>query len=222
MSHRFVRLGVLMVLAMGAFSTARVIRSRVPNRARSTRAVAEKSDSAELAAIGAGSGLQLVAYVFVSSKCGFCRANDVKEAIRGMRGLLFERYSSEFQRISVVGVAIDDKTADGFGYLHEIGSESFDEIDIGGGWQNEQAIRKIWRDHDSEPLVPQVLVVARQLHATWKPFDLQFATDSALRSIRGRAELLRWVQQRAPLDYVTRTVQALTPGGVSRPGPVSP
>lgn len=221
MSYRFLRLGALIVLATAAFSTARVIRSGRPNRARSTLALADKSDSAELASIGASSGRQLVAYVFVSSKCGYCRAKDVKEAIRGLRALLLTRYRSEFRRISVVGVAIDDKTADGFGYLHDIGSESFDEIDVGGGWQNEHAVNKIWRDHDSEALVPQILIVSRRLNATWKPFDLQFAADSALHSIRGRAELLRWVQQNAPLNYVTRTESASTPGA-SRPTAVSP
>jgi hypothetical protein len=171
----------------------------------STNVTRVESDSATLERIGLGSGRQLVAYVMVSSKCAACNSSEVKDAIRGLRQALGDHHRETYRRVSIVGVAVDGPR-DGLSYLEKVGLDAFDEIDIGRGWLNEQVVRHIWRDNASQAEVPQIILVERRMAATLTPLSLQFGSDSLLRVVLGKRDLIHWLAHGTPTNYATRVV----------------
>lgn len=75
-------------------------------------------------------------------------------------------------------------------YLRSIGLDSFDEVSTGEGVLNTHQVNLIWRMGFGSPLVPQVLLVGRDLSATAKPFIVRYSPDSLIASYRGRTEVL--------------------------------
>lgn len=147
-------------------------------------------DSVQLAALGIRTGRELTAVVLVSSQCGFCQDPTTKKAIAQLRPALARRYGSTFRSIRIVGVALDRDILSGLDYLRSIGLDSFDEVSTGEGVLNTHQVNLIWRMGFGSPLVPQVLLVGRDLSATAKPFIVRYSPDSLIASYRGRTEVL--------------------------------
>jgi len=151
------------------------------------------SDSAQLARIGLSSGRELIAYVYSGSGCGTCRSPELKTLIGSLRDSLKSAHSRNFQTVKVVGVAIDGDVETGLRYLSGIGMESFDEISVGSGWQNQVVVETIWRQHRSEAGAPFVILVAREVHAQLDPLSLRYGPDSVLKVLKGVHQLAQWM-----------------------------
>lgn len=210
--HRYLRAALYIAVAGLAFFGAR----RLPYATRSPRLlptvdVSRLSDSAQLSTMGLNSGRQLVAYVMTSAACGTCRREDVKRALRMVRDSLRKRQPHEFTQVSVVGIAIDGKVEPGLSYLKTVGLDSFDEVDIGRGWLNEQMISRVWKNGEATAAVPMVIVVTRRMTSTLSPPTMQFSGDSLLRVVLGGRELLDWVSQGTPIGYAARVVSQIDP-----------
>lgn len=77
-------------------------------------------------------------------------------------------------------------------------------MQVGGGWLNEGAVRHVWRDAAVEGLVPQIILMSREMSAQLEPdVDLRFSSDSVLRVVRGGDELALWIASGLPLHYKT-------------------
>lgn len=149
------------------------------------------------------SGPYLVAYVLLSSRCGFCTEKGTKKAISQIRDSLRASIGEAFARVAVIGVTIDDDLNAGIEYLQDLGPSNgvFDEVSVGGGWLNQFITSMVWRDGVASPEVPQVLLFRRQVDASGFPRHIDVQPDSLVLRIAGRDELIRWVSNGAPLDF---------------------
>jgi len=205
------KLVLMSCLAPGAFAVVfRFERSRIANaetaRLRATEVPENAPDSIKLASMGLKAGKQLRVYVLVSSRCGFCQDPQTKLALRGLRKQLRTTHAARYSRISVVAVSVDERITRGLKYLEEIGFSSFDQLSTGEGWLNDDATQLLWKNAYSEPLVPQLLVVERNMDGTPEPLTLSFGSDSLLTIVRGRQELLDWTKSGVPLRYTQLTL----------------
>lgn len=202
------QLFLLGVIGSGAFGVAVAVKRWAQVRPASgpNFEVPETApDSVQLAAMGVRSGRQLVAYVLVSSRCGFCQMQDTKDAIAALRNLMRLRSPGDFQSVTVVGVAVNSDLREGLDYINSIGLGSFDQISVGSGWLNEQIVQLVWRDRAADPKVPQVVLVSRTMSATLKPLTLTYDGDSVLRVVHGHKALVSWVKGGANLTDTAPT-----------------
>ncbi len=165
---------------------------------------------ASLAGAGAGtsrvqspfpSGRYLVAFVLLSSECGFSTEKGTKKAIRELRASLRASHAKAFAKVSVIGIAIDEDLDAGVRYLQSLGPSAFDEISVGGSWLNELVTALVWRDGVATPETPQVVLVERRVDASEYPRNIDVQRDSVLLKVTGRDDLLAWVNQGAPMDF---------------------
>lgn len=212
-SHRRGELFVLAAIAAGAFAIAFIMRrhndeSIVAAPVMQT-ALRNAPDSVRLSAMGITPGRQVLAFVLVSSRCGYCQKLETKRAIRSIRGLLAESSEREGYRSStVVGVAVDADLHEGLQYITNIGFPSFDEISVGGAWLNEQLVRFVWRERTADAAVPQVVIVSRELTATPLPLRVRYGADSVIAVLGGNNALLAWVRSGATVSGAARAASA--------------
>jgi thiol-disulfide isomerase/thioredoxin len=141
------------------------------------------------------SGYHLIAFVFVSSACGFCREERTMEAIGRLRDSLRVAGGTRFAQVSVVGIALDQTIGQGLEYLRSLGKPElvFDEISAGGGWLNEYVANFMWRAGIGKPAVPQVILVIRRIDTMAFPRFIDIQADSVAGVIDGRDAIIKWV-----------------------------
>lgn len=152
------------------------------------------------------SGRYLVAYVLVSSGCGYSTEKLAKQALRVVPDSLRAVHGKAFAKVSVVGVALDEDVGDGIRFLNELGmgSDVFDEISVGQSWLNEQVVRLAWREGMAAPLLPQVVLVERQVDARAYPRHIETQSDSVILSVMGRNDIIAWVGEGVPLAFAPK------------------
>jgi hypothetical protein len=143
------------------------------------------------------SGRHLVAYVILSSRCGFCTEPTVRGALARIRDSLMANNASRYANISVVGVAIDGNIGKEFDYLRELGPRAFDELSVGGSWMNSFITQLVWRDRSAEPATPSVVIVEREVDASAAPRNVEVYPDSLVLHVSGRDSLISWVDHGA-------------------------
>lgn len=198
--ERIRQTSLMVVLVAICFAGAFALRVRGHSSGAQDMASGETPDVAELKSLGVRSGRELVAYVFVSSHCGYCQQADTKNAVANVRKLLAKRHGVAFRGVKVVGIAVDGDEEEGIEYLRTIGLKNFDEISVGAGWRNEQITRLIWRDKVAEAEVPQVVLVTHVMTSTLSPLVLSYGTDSVVSVVRGSKALVEWVKAGVPLN----------------------
>lgn len=191
------QLAVLLAIAASAFSLAYLVqRSRAKSTPQTTAAVRAKTpDSVLLSGYGIKPGRQLIAYILLSSHCGQCQRADTKAAVGSVRNLLRTNMARDFRSTTTVGVLIEGDLTEGFDYLNSIGHKNFDEISIGNAWLNEHLVKLVWRDKTTVAAVPQVVLVARDMSATLRPFNVTYGRDSVIAVLFGRDEVIEWVRR---------------------------
>lgn len=149
------------------------------------------------------SGRYLVAFVFVSSDCGFSRLRETRRALREFPDSLRAANGSAFTDVSVIGVSIDKDVDAGLRFLRDIeGSRHvFDEISVGRSWLNEQVVRLVWREGMATANLPQIVLVERQVDMAPYPRHIGTERDSVLLNLTGSKEIAAWVGKGAPLRY---------------------
>lgn len=186
-------IAVLLLSGMLSYGGARYIRGLVVKRGSNTGVRTRPP--------GPPSGHHLIAFVLLSSECGFCAEKHTKIAVSQLRDSLLRSQSAAFQRISVVGVAVDRNIDNGLKYLRGLSRSgiAFDEISVGGMWLNETITALVWREAVGTPSVPQVLVIEREVDASAFPGHIEIRSDSLLLRVSGRDSLIDWVAHGTPL-----------------------
>lgn len=79
-------------------------------------------------------GEQVVAYLFLSSQCGFCTDDMTANAITRMRDSLLVANAGRFVKLEVIGVALDEDLDRGIEYLLDLTRRGaqFDQVMAGG------------------------------------------------------------------------------------------
>lgn len=196
------RISLCVLLAAAAFVGAFTYKSHLSAESAPTRVAlaGEMSDSARLASLGIHPGRQLVAYLFGSSKCGYCQDPKVKSTYANLRESLRKRHGSEYASIAVVGVAVNTDLEEGLTYLRGIGLDHLDEISTGDGWRNEHITSLIRYRKAAEPGLPLVIVMERSMSATVTPvLSLHFEPDSIVAVVQGRDGIVDWADQGFPI-----------------------
>lgn len=207
-------IGVVSLSMFASFGVTRAWRGKAGHtspRPATTRNAADSSPR-----IPFPSGRYLVAFVLVSSKCGFCTEPWARKALGEVRDSLQRTQGKTFAHTSVIGVAIDDDLQAGVRYLQGFRGRrtSFDELSIGGSWLNEIVTSLVWRDGLATAEVPQVVLVERRVDARGYPGNIAVRRDSMLLRVVGREDVIAWVNAGTPLAFrpIPRT-------GVTRPPP---
>lgn len=195
------RVSFLILLGATAFLCAFAIQRWRNAKASSRLAIpaAELSDSAKLAASGIYPGRQMIAYVFGSTRCGYCEEPSLKRAFSGLRDELRKDHKNQFAHVAVVGVAISSDFDEGMKYLREIGLDNLDEISVGQSWRNEHVISLIRYRKVADAGVPLVVVLERSLTARLTPFEENVGPDSVVAVAQGHDAILQWVHEGTPL-----------------------
>jgi hypothetical protein len=192
---------VLSVALLGSFKAARALRGHQSKGAPVAQGAPGAGDAQTSTQFPTGD--YLVAYVLMSSECGFCTEKHTEEAIRTLRDSLRASQGSHFAHISVVGVSLDDDLAAGSRYLSGLGKygTAFDQVAIGESWLNEFATRLIWRDGLAKAAIPQVVLIERRIDARNYPRYIDVRRDSMLLTVTGRDSLIAWVAGGTRLDF---------------------
>jgi hypothetical protein len=141
----------------------------------------------------------MIAYVFGSTRCGYCEQSDMKRAFGSLREQLRKDHGDQFAHVAVVGVAVNAGVEEGLGYLREIGLNNLDEISVGQGWRNEHVTSLIRYRKAAEPAVPLIIVLERPLTARLTPFEESVGPDSVIGVVQGHDEILEWVREGTPV-----------------------
>lgn len=155
------------------------------------------------------SGRYLVAYVLLSSECGFCMEPQTRAATARVRRTLAS-HRGQFADISVVGIVMDRSLAAANKYVRSLGRDTvaFDQLVVGGGWLNEQVVRMVWQGGIMMPLTPQVVLVERHVDMTSYPRTIGVSRDSTILKVLGRVDLIEWVALGAPLQFTSSSATA--------------
>lgn len=153
-------------------------------------------------------GEYLIAFVLLSSDCGWSSLPDVIEATRKVKATLRAVHGQSFAAIRVVGVALDDSLEVGLEFLSGLGEGEpdrvFDQVSVGGGWLNEEIVRFVWRGGIAQAALPQIIVVERPVNT--KSYlasgTIEVQDDRLLVNPVGRAEITQWLRSGVPLDWV--------------------
>jgi hypothetical protein len=152
-------------------------------------------------------GEYLIAFVFLSSDCGWSSLPNMIKAVGNLRETLHDSHEVSFAKIQVVGVALDNDLEAGLGFLAELGSgelgRTFDQIAVGGSWLNEEVVRFVWQDEMAEAALPQIVVIERSVdtrsYLTARTIGVH--NDRILVNPIGNAEITEWLRAEAPLDW---------------------
>lgn len=166
---------VVVTVAMYSL-TARIARPT----ARVTRPAAE---------LASFQGRQVLVILVGSSSCRF--TSDPRARIAFWKIVRAERTrGSDSVAVSTVGIAIDRSAGAGMETLKAIGE--FDEYSVGNGWLSVAALHFIVRDLSGVAMVPQVLVVSRNVSSGSPP---GVGEDSIHVRLAGVEEIERWANR---------------------------
>jgi hypothetical protein len=132
-----------------------------------------------------------VAVLVVSSACRASRPDEVAGAFRALVTVLDAEAVSRGEQLHTIGLSIDADPIVGLAVLKAFGA--FDEIAVGGAWNNTSALHYVVREIAGEAMVPQIVILHRipAVGAVSAP-----SADSLIARLRGVEEIRRWSERR--------------------------
>lgn len=138
------------------------------------------------------SGEEIVLVFIGASFCGAQRAPGFPAAVERARIHLARQARARQAQFRAHAVSLDWKPAEAMAFLSHFGA--FDEISIGSNWLNDGAVRYIWRDLPSEPAVPQLVIIQRQIG---KGGTVSVRDERVVRRLLGTEQITKWVNDGA-------------------------
>ncbi|HEX6369760.1 MAG TPA: hypothetical protein VF006_12645 [Longimicrobium sp.] len=139
-------------------------------------------------------GTEIVLVLVGAAFCGAQREPGFPQAVEEAKLRVQEQAKARGAQFRAIAVSLDWKTEEALAFLESFGA--FDEIHVGSNWLNDGARRYIWADLPGEPVVPQVLVVEREIET--EP-AVQVRSERVIKRIAGAAPLITWVRAGAPM-----------------------
>ena len=148
-------------------------------------------------------GKHLLAYAVTASDCGWSSSPAGMDALRRLRSALRAAHGDDYARVTVAAVDIDEDVNHGIEFLGKVGGgspgEAFDQVIVGGSWLNEQIVRLVWRDKATTALIPQVILVERDVDTRAYPHTITAGGDRVLATISGVKDIVAWLERGTPL-----------------------
>lgn len=169
----------------------------IPSVFRSPPTIPSASDTAGWTDDDTNPQLLMVAYL--KSTCAWCNRPETLQAVDEATVLLRRLADQRGVRFVRIGVGLDRNPAAGGEYLKKFGE--FDELFLGGGWQNAGAISLFASQMPPVASTPTVAVFHRRLTRAGDAWSSITQVDrlelGAL--LVGARELIRWVENGAPV-----------------------
>lgn len=137
-------------------------------------------------------GTEIVVVLVGAAFCGAQREPGFPQAVEEAKLRVQEQAKARGAQFRAIAVSLDWKTDEALGFLESFGA--FDEIHVGSNWLNDGARRYIWTDLPGEPVVPQVLVIEREIET--EP-AVQVRSERVVKRIAGAAPVIAWVREGA-------------------------
>lgn len=139
-------------------------------------------------------GTEVVLVLLGASFCGAQREPGFPQAVEDAKLRVQAQAKARGAQFRAVAVSLDWDTDEALGFLNGFGA--FDEVTVGSNWLNEGARRYIWRDLPGPPVVPQLLVIERDLETV--P-EVRVSRERVVKRIAGTDPVMEWVRSGARL-----------------------
>lgn len=131
---------------------------------------------------------------FGSPACAASTADRTAEVVGELKRTLNSELNDDEYTVSALGVSIESDVDKGYTFLPSF--KVFDELITGNGWLNSGAVEYFWRQELTEPAVPQVLVLYREVQREGRFINV--SEDSLLFKSLGIDELRRRLDSGQP------------------------
>jgi hypothetical protein len=137
-----------------------------------------------------------VAAVFISmADCCDALTRDLRGTVDSVRSILRTRALRANESFRMIGVSLDWEPEVGWNYLRQFGA--FDEVAVGSNWFGLHPEVLMFSGAGVEPSIPQIVIYERTVGGgDSKPV---FGPRRILRSLRGRDQMVAWLNAGAPL-----------------------
>ena len=137
-----------------------------------------------------------VAAVFISmADCCDALTRDLRGPVDSVRSILRRRAMRANEEFRMVGVSLDWEPEAGWNYLRQFGA--FDEVAVGSNWFGLHPEILMFSGAAIEPSIPQIVIYERTV--TLGGARPSFGPRRILRALRGRDEIVAWLNAGAPL-----------------------
>jgi len=126
--------------------------------------------------------------VVLRASCGVCSSGEFRRELGQLRSLAEQQATLSGRILRFVAVGADGNWRRSFKLVEELGP--FDEVSVGGGWINAEALSAFWHGTDAEPVVPQVLVIEELIEA--RPDWIAVVRSDTVARLRGLAQIATW------------------------------
>jgi hypothetical protein len=181
-------------------TAGRWYRQQAPIESALSTTVSERA-----AAVGVTPGRQAWVYFFGSARCRSCSSPAMQRVISNLRTKVAEAWRGSFDTVRVIGVAVHTDIGEGLRYLRTFGDDAFDEISVGGGWEN-QNIAHFTRLFDMTAAAPQLVVISRSMSAHFAPFRMEITPDTVRGVLLGNAAIQRWSASQFAFSHLAQTI----------------
>lgn len=196
------RTGTLVWLAAGVVVLAAALRGE-PSPAAAAAPAKEAAPAGAPPALtskytpsyASSTGKQVVMVLVGAAFCGAQRKPGFPQQVEDAKLSLQRQAAASDRQFSTLAVSLDWKTEDALAFLEHFGE--WDQLSVGGNWLNEGAIRYVWREMPADPVVPQILVIERDVVKGEQGITIR--GDRLLKRLMGTAEIEAWVQSGAAL-----------------------
>ena len=141
------------------------------------------------------SGDEIMVVLLISETCPGAQDPEFRAGVRRAMAAVTDRALETGHRAVFVGVSLSSNTTSARRFIGDFAQ--FDEIVVGRGWLNSQAIRLFWRDSPGPAGVPQLVLMRRRIDV--ENGTIQVGRDSLLMRLTGVDEINRWSTAGAPL-----------------------
>ena len=137
-----------------------------------------------------------VAAVFIGmADCCDALTRELRGPVDSVRSVLKSRALRSNESFRMIGVSLDWEPEVGWNYLRQFGV--FDEVAVGGNWFGLHPEVLMFSGTGVEASVPQIVIYERTL--TLDDAKPIFGQRRILRSLRGRDQIVAWLNAGAPL-----------------------
>ena len=179
---------LLGIVLLGSALQARAT-ARAPTPAASPRPDSAKLRGGYVPNYELRNGTEVVLVLLGASFCGAQHKPGFAQAVEDAKQRVRQQAAARGAQFRAVAVSLDWDPEEAMEFLAGFGA--FDEISVGSNWLNEGAQRYIWRDFPSDPVVPQIVVIERQVETV--P-GVKTQGERLLQRVQGSDPVIEWVR----------------------------
>lgn len=104
---------------------------------------------------------ETLAFLVISSHCIAAYDPNLVAIVDATKGALARDAAARGRKLHLIAISLDDDIGPALRFLARLGT--FNEVSIGGNWLNSQVSSLVWNDPQTEPQIPQWIIVDRDV-----------------------------------------------------------